>query len=300
MAAYNGQPFITEQISSILNQKKVEIHLFISLDPSTDQTGEELARWAFKESKITLLSSKKKSGSAAQNFFRLLRDVNLDDFEYISFADQDDIWLPEKLYRAHLLLTERSAQGYSSSFTAFWPKGNKKYINKATHQKEFDYLFEGPGPGCTFVLLRSLALKLQYLVKNNANKLRLIDHHDWMIYAFARANNQLWVIDDWSSLFYRQHSHNQVGVNYGVTAFLFRAKAVLKGHGFQQSILIADVIKKYESKAVQFGLLNGRWGYIWLAFQAFNCRRKFSHQVLFFIASLIIAIINPNLKRYEK
>lgn len=38
LAAYNGMPWIEEQISSILAQVDVSVGLFISIDPSTDST----------------------------------------------------------------------------------------------------------------------------------------------------------------------------------------------------------------------------------------------------------------------
>jgi len=123
LAAYNGMAFIAEQIESILLQKNVAVQIFISVDLSTDRTEYRLAEWALTESRLTLLPFGKRFGGAGPNFYRLLRDVDLSDFDYVSFADQDDIWHPEKLWRAHSLMTEQGALGYSSNFTAFWPAG---------------------------------------------------------------------------------------------------------------------------------------------------------------------------------
>ena len=299
LAAYNGMAYIEEQINSILLQSNVDVQVYISVDQSTDGTENFLADWALSEPKLYLLPCGQRFGSAAPNFFRLLRDVNLDGIDYLSFADQDDIWHPEKLFRAHLLLSSQSAQGYSSNFTAFWPTGEKQLVNKATPQKSWDYFFEGPGPGCTFVVHVSLALKLQKFVCNELKMLTLVEHHDWMIYAFARAQGFRWVIDKWSSMLYRQHSQNQVGVNSGWHAFLFRVSVVLTGSGFQQSLLIANLIQKSESPLVLFGLSNGRMGYLWLALRAHQCRRKFVDQIFFFIACLLLAVIKPNIKKHQ-
>ncbi|MPY01313.1 glycosyltransferase, partial [Salinivibrio sp. VYel4] len=38
MAAYNGECYLDEQITSILSQESVEVHLYIRLDPSTDKS----------------------------------------------------------------------------------------------------------------------------------------------------------------------------------------------------------------------------------------------------------------------
>ena len=38
MPVYNGEKFLKKQINSILNQKKVDITIFISVDKSTDNS----------------------------------------------------------------------------------------------------------------------------------------------------------------------------------------------------------------------------------------------------------------------
>jgi glycosyltransferase involved in cell wall biosynthesis len=38
-------------------------------------------------------------GGAGSNFFRILHETDFSEFEYVSFADQDDIWHPEKIAR---------------------------------------------------------------------------------------------------------------------------------------------------------------------------------------------------------
>ena len=41
LAAYNGEPFLEEQINTILAQEDIDLELFISIDISTDQTYEK-------------------------------------------------------------------------------------------------------------------------------------------------------------------------------------------------------------------------------------------------------------------
>ena len=85
------------------------------------------------------------------DLFRLFRVVDFSGYDYISLADQDDVWLDCKLARACKLLREDEAEGYSSNVLAFWPDGRERLIEKAFPQRRWDFLFEGPGPGCTFV-----------------------------------------------------------------------------------------------------------------------------------------------------
>lgn len=293
LAAYNGTAYIVEQIESILCQKNVDLQLFISVDQSSDGTEARLADWALHESRLTLLPFDLHFGGAGPNFYRLLRDVELSGFDYLSFADQDDIWKPEKLCRAHSLMAAQHAVGYSSNFTAFWPTGEARVVNKAWPQRTWDFLFESAGPGCTYVIHSSLALPLQQLVRNADKTVLRVDYHDWLTYAFARSHNFPWVIDSWSSMHYRQHAHNQIGVNAGWHSFWLRVKKILNGYGFDQSLLIADLIGASPLPVVQQGLRDGRLGYLWLALRACQCRRKRIDQLWFFISCVLLAVINP-------
>jgi len=293
LAAYNGTTYIAEQLESILQQTGVDIQIFISVDVSKDGTENRLAEWAQSESRLTLLPFGQRFGSAGPNFYRLLREVDLSGFDYLSFADQDDLWHPEKLWRAHCLMTEQGALGYSSNVTAFWPSGRTQLVNKAQPLRSLDFMFEAAGPGCTYVLQSSLALSLQQMIRGTDASLLRVGYHDWLIYAFARANNYAWVIDEWSSMQYRQHANNQIGVNAGWRSYWRRVRKMLSGHGFEQSLLIADLVHAYSAPVVQKGLLGGRLGYLWLALRANQCRRKRLDQLWFFVLCVLFAIAKP-------
>lgn len=293
LAAYNGMAYIAEQIESILLQENVHLQIFISVDQSSDGTEAFLTKWALSEARLTLLPFGDRFGGAGPNFYRLLRDVDLSGFDYLSFADQDDIWNPEKLWRAHCLMAEQGAPGYSSNFTAFWPSGEARLVNKALSQRTWDFLFESAGPGCTYVLHSSLAIPLQTMIRGADKGLLRVDYHDWLTYAFARSHGFPWVIDRLSSMQYRQHAHNQIGVNAGWRSFWLRARKILIGYGFEQSLLIADLVQASSLPVVQRGLRGGRLGYLWLAMRANQCRRKRIDQLWFFISCVLLAIVKP-------
>jgi rhamnosyltransferase len=293
LAAYNGMAYISDQIESILLQKNVDFHIFVSVDQSSDGTEDFLAGWALSEKRITLLPFGQRFGGAGPNFYRLLREVDISGFDFFSFSDQDDIWHPEKLWRAHCLMTKRNALGYSSNVTAFWPSGKTQLVNKAQPQQSLDFMFEAAGPGCTYVLQNSLALSLQKMVRGADDSLLRIGYHDWLIYAFARTNNYPWIIDDWSSMQYRQHANNQIGVNAGWHSYWLRVQKMLSGHGFEKSLLIADLVHASSTPVVQHGLRGGRIGYLWLALRANHCRRKRLDQLWFFILCILFAMVKP-------
>lgn len=291
LAAYNGAEFIDEQISSITAQRQADVQLFVSVDASSDGTEACVSAWLADNPQITLLPTGQRFGGAAPNFFRLINDVDLSTFDYVSFSDQDDRWYPSKLWRAYQILKTQEAAGYSSNVLAFWPDGTRCEINKAQPQTPWDFLFEAAGPGCTYVLRQDLALSLQTWVRANRQALQNVYLHDWLIYAFARANGHRWVIDDDINMGYRQHSANQVGVNAGWRAFKYRAGKVLSGWAFNQSLIIVNLLKLDTLPFVRRWKSGGRLGMLWLAFHARQCRRRPRDQVLFALSCLIAAVL---------
>ena len=222
LAAYNGSDFIEEQLKSIINQKHVDISILISIDKSSDNSLNIINLYQAKYNFINILPYGEKLGSAGQNFFHLINESIIDGFDFIAFSDQDDIWLDDKISNAIELMYVASADGYSSNVTAFWENGRKALVKKSYHQAKYDYLFESPGPGCSFVLSNKLFTSIKSQIHNSYGKRQLPWLHDWYCYSFARFNNYEWVIDDKSHMLYRQHVSNEVGANSGLKAFLRR------------------------------------------------------------------------------
>ena len=243
LASYNGVNYIKEQIDSILNQKEVEVTIFISDDLSTDGTLEYLQKIYKGLENIVYLPSGSKFGGAGKNFFRLIRDVDFSSFDFISFVDQDDIWYEDKLIRAIKTIEDKQLDAYSSNVLAFWEDGKEMIINKSSSQARYDYLFEAAGPGCTYVLKKDLAIFLQNFIYDNWEEVNKVELHDWFIYAFARENNYKWHIDEKPSMRYRQHTSNQVGANDGLKAKLKRLKKVFSSWYRDEIIKIIKVLR---------------------------------------------------------
>lgn len=88
MATYNGEAYLCEQIDSLLRQSYADFDLYISDDGSQDKTLPLLEEYRAKyPEKIHL--SQRKTGSAKENFLRLLETVESDLY---LFCDQDDVW----------------------------------------------------------------------------------------------------------------------------------------------------------------------------------------------------------------
>lgn len=241
MATHNGIQWLGEQIESILNQINVNVTIFISDDSSYDGTFDYLSALAKKNRQVILLPKAKSFGSAAKNFYHLISEVNLKKFSYVSLSDQDDIWNLDKLHSHILLIEKNNAEAVSSNVTAFWANGNEILIDKSQPQKKYDFLFEGPGPGCSFLMTPWLINKVKshLLVNSSATNIAL---HDWLIYAICRAYKKKWIISPISSLRYRQHSSNVLGANSGLKAAYRRFKYIANGWYRNQVRQISEVV----------------------------------------------------------
>ncbi len=291
LAAFNGTRWLSDQLESILNQSGVALTVYVSVDISSDGTELWIDHAANKDSRIRVLPHGMHFGNAAGNFFRILRDINLSDFEYVGFSDQDDIWLPNKLSRAHEILSSTGADAYSSNVTGFWPDGRKVRVEKSQPQVKWDFLFEAAGPGCTYVMRKDLASAFQNTVRSHWNEVQNVGLHDWFAYAFAIANGYRWIIDDFSSMLYRQHENNQVGVNVGLRAFLHRADKVLSSWGLAQSALIARLVGLNEDPFVLRWACGSRLGLLYLALNAGQCRRRLRDKFIFGLSCVVLSLM---------
>ena len=226
MAVYNGMLFIEDQINSILAQKNVQLDIYISVDKSNDGSYEWCKNFSKKNTNIQILPYGKRYGSSSSNFFRLFCDVEFEGYDFISLADQDDIWLSNKLNHAVTVMRNNSIKGFSSDVLTFDKNGKQTLIKKSFNQKKYDYYFESAGPGCTYVLNVISAQKFKSFLISNFSKLNKINNHDWLIYAFFRKKEMKWHIDSKPMMRYRNHGSNLMGPNIGLAALLKRLNLI--------------------------------------------------------------------------
>lgn len=282
LAAYNGMQWIEEQLASILCQSAVDVTLYISIDPSTDGTEAWCTAYAALHPEVIVLPAAGRFGGAARNFFRLIRDVDFDGFDFIAFADQDDVWHTDKLQRATHAIGVHQVDAYSSNVTAFWPDGTTHLLDKAQPQVKWDFLFEAAGPGCTYVMSKSLAVSLKASMLDNWQQLQEVSLHDWYFYAFARSHGYRWHIDPQPSMNYRQHERNQVGANKGLSPLIARYKTIHDGWWFNQVQLIVHLVGQSADPFVQTWLKLRRRQLMRLSLSAWHCRRRVRDKVFLF------------------
>jgi len=91
MAVYNGEPFLAEQLDSILSQLQESDEVIVSYDTSTDNTWGLLTAYAEKHPQIKIFTNP--HPGIAGNFDNAIRNCTGD---YIFICDQDDRWAEQK------------------------------------------------------------------------------------------------------------------------------------------------------------------------------------------------------------
>ena len=92
MATYNGEKYIKEQVSSILQQLGEDDELIVSDDGSTDSTLDVVA--SFHDPRIKVFNGPQTG--LTYNFENAIKNANGD---YLFLSDQDDVWESNKVER---------------------------------------------------------------------------------------------------------------------------------------------------------------------------------------------------------
>ncbi|WP_099331779.1 glycosyltransferase [Actinomyces minihominis] len=243
MATYNGQPWIGRQVETILDQEDVEVRLVISDDGSTDNTREWAEELASTDSRVRVLPQRVGEAGVAANFLYALRHLDVQPGQYAAFTDQDDLWQPRKLIEEIEFMHEAGARAVSSNVAAFTvlPDGEvtRTVIHKDQPQTEWDFIFEAPGAGSTYVFdYVAWKILVDYLEQWGSEDVAV---HDWFVYAVLRGAGVPWAIDPRPHVAYRQHERNVAGAHRGVRAKVNRWHLLRSGHYRSQFLLMTEV-----------------------------------------------------------
>jgi glycosyltransferase involved in cell wall biosynthesis len=133
LASYNGEKYIEQQLKSIAAQTYPHLEIVISDDNSTDGTREIITAFAQSDKRVRLLLNEQNKGYNKNFESAFLHTTG----GYIAIADQDDIWLPEKLEEQMKLFTSENVLLVHSASVRF--SGNEVPEKKDTSA----VLFEG-------------------------------------------------------------------------------------------------------------------------------------------------------------
>ena len=214
LATYNGSKYLSALIESILEQSYFNWLLLISDDGSQDETVSIVNSYALKDSRIRLVNTQRQGG-IIQNFSKCL---SYSSSPYIMFADQDDVWLPDKialslqaisrteakrpekhpiLVFTDLKLVDKNLNIISQSF---YRANNLNPV----HNIHSSYLaWRSTVFGCSVIFNDSLKQKVGCM----DDRVMMHDH----IFALTASLFGEVVYLDQATVLYRQHSNNTIG-----------------------------------------------------------------------------------------
>lgn len=245
MSTYNGEKYLEAQVESIINQKGVsEVNLFIRDDGSTDGSVDIIEQLHKKYLDKIMVEYGENIGYNA-SYFQLLKLTKELDYDFFSFSDQDDVWLPEKLYFAVKTLREGRQdipKLYASTsylvYDDLIPYGTTRKKRRPLHF--YNCIIQDICPGHTEVFNPCL----HRLMKEDFITERIYVYDSWLM-NYARLYGEIH-FDNRPHCYYRQHEKNELGYGKGkIGQILSSIKHGLKGDG-----------KKYRTQIQYFYELN--------------------------------------------
>lgn len=244
MSTYNGEQFLIEQLDSIKNQEDVNIHCLIRDDGSTDHTLQILSKYCELHPEFEFYSGT--NIGVVKSFNELINNVTVDNYDWISFCDQDDVWLKRKLIAAIEYLSKETDASipllYCSNLTIVnknLQKTNVKWRRPPKFNKT-TALIQNVATGCTEVFNRP-AVNL-YRIGIGSH----MEFHDYWMFLCCIYMGKV-IFDFKPHILYRQHNTNVVGAK---EKNLFSAtRHILKQYsktGTRQ-VALKDFIKCYGS-----------------------------------------------------
>ena len=208
MGTFNGQEFLETQVESIFEQVGVSISLLVRDDGSVDKTIEILDALAKKFNFEYQVGT---NLGFSQNYICLIRSAIQRDWDYLAFADQDDLWNKEKLTRALESLTSGPYEMYSSKRKLFSDQNESRKIfpNGSVFPSFINSCFENICPGCTIVITKKFAHKVIDYLDVPAT---VAIPYDSLLYSLAVDRSELY-FDTSSYIDYRIHLQNTIGIN---------------------------------------------------------------------------------------
>lgn len=109
LATCNGARWLPEWLDSLRRQSVADWQLFARDDGSTDATPRLLADAARSDRRISILMDDAGRLGVTRNFGRLMQYARDSGARTVFFADQDDVWRPDKIERQQRALCETAA-----------------------------------------------------------------------------------------------------------------------------------------------------------------------------------------------
>jgi glycosyltransferase involved in cell wall biosynthesis len=233
MGLHNGAAHLGDQLHSLEAQRHADWRLIVSDDGSTDDGPALVRAFAARHppGRVRLVTGPGRG--VARNYLFLLGALP-EAPGWVAFADQDDIWLPERLERgiAALLALPGGAAAAPALHCARTlifrqdPRRTRLSPPRPRPPGFRNALVQNIAAGNT-ILLNPAAARL---LRAAAPRTAAVVVHDWWAYLLiSGATDGRILHDDRPALLYRQHGGNLIGANDGLGARLHRLRQLLAG-----------------------------------------------------------------------
>ncbi|MBR6028306.1 MAG: glycosyltransferase family 2 protein [Clostridia bacterium] len=229
LAAYNGERFLPEQLSSLQSQQGVEFCVLLQDDGSADRTPGLIRQICAEDPRFRPGACAGQHLGASQNFFSLIRQAGEGD---VALCDQDDVWLPDRLSACAEALRQAEAElGAGTPILVHSDAAVTDASGQILHEGFIRHqgwdpqarslpqlLVQNNVTGCT-VLFNDALRRLIAAIPD----LSRLSMHDWFLAQAAAACGSV-VFVPRALVRYRQHGANAIGASgQSLTRRAFRA-----------------------------------------------------------------------------
>ena len=216
LSTYEGERFLVPQLHSLLSQTHRDWVLYWRDDGSHDGTKQVMRAFLDRigPDRVVVLEDNVRVG-ATESYMRLLRRAFADGSPVLAFADQDDVWLPEKLSRGVTALAAVPDEVPGLYFA------RQVLVDASLRRIALSFRVRRP-PGFPTCLTQNLATGCTVLMNREAMALvaerpaPLGSLHDWWSYIVVSAHGGRPIADNEPTVLYRQHDSNTVGAPRGL------------------------------------------------------------------------------------
>jgi glycosyltransferase involved in cell wall biosynthesis len=252
LAVWNGARYLPAMLDSLLSQTTRDFNILARDDGSRDGSLEILETYKPRFDGRLRVIAGEPSGSATANFAILMRETKAD---YVLFADQDDVWKPEKVELSLRSLKEAEAK-YGRS-TPIYCATDITVVNEDLQVISASYwkwkrlrpsMMSSLSQSLICVPIQGMASGINRALLDLANPVaEKAISHDWWTQLIAAAMGKV-ICDPTSTALYRVHGGNasipkQVGVvpylKLGLDASFLRRGL---GRRIEQANALADAL----------------------------------------------------------
>ena len=206
LSLYNGEKYISEQLDSLFNQT-ASIYILARDDGSKDKTAEIVEKYCSVHDNIELIRGE--NVGFIRSFNSLLMNDKVNEFQWIAFCDQDDVWLKDKISVAIQKLNQ------IQDFVPVTYCSNLRMVDESLNDIGYMHrpktviskkgaIVQNMATGCSMVFNK----KAVDMYKKSVGKDMI--SHDYTMNLICLLMGKV-IYDHDSYILYRQHNNNAVG-----------------------------------------------------------------------------------------